>query len=66
MGEMTAMNIEKAEVFNEFFASILTASQASHTSHAPESLGRGQRKQNPSTVIADLVTDCNSETNSIL
>jgi len=40
-GELAPSDIEKAEVFNEFLASILTASQASDASHVSEPLGVG-------------------------
>lgn len=42
-GELACSDVEKAEVLNEFFASIFTASQASHTSRVPELLDGGAK-----------------------
>lgn len=44
-GELASTYTEKTEVFNEFFASVFTGSQASNISHVPEPLDGGKRKQ---------------------
>ena len=46
-GELVIIDTEKAEIRNKFFASVFTASQASHTSHIPESLGGCQGSKVP-------------------
>jgi len=50
MGEMAARDMEKAEVLNEFFASLFTGSQVSHISSVPERFGRDQESKLPPRV----------------
>ena len=40
-GELITTNMEKAEVLNNFFASVFAASQASHVSQDPKPVGEG-------------------------
>lgn len=42
--EQTFSGMEMAEVLNKFFASVFTASKASHTYHFPEVLSGNQSK----------------------
>lgn len=44
-GQLASSDLEQAEVLNEFLASVLTASQASHASHVLELLCEGQGRK---------------------
>ena len=62
-GELTSTGMEKAEVLSIFFASVFTATQASHISHIPEPSGRALRSETPLTVREDQVQDCRMRLN---
>ena len=58
-GELATADMEKAEVFNEFFASVLSGSQDSHISHfpeihIPETHGGNWRSKLPHTIRSGL------------
>jgi len=48
-------DMERSGVLNEFFASVFTASQASHASSVPELLSRDQGSKIPLSVRAEQV-----------
>ena len=50
-------DMEKAEVVNKLFASVFTASQASHISQVPEHLRSGWESKVPPTVSKEQVQD---------
>ena len=56
-GELASSDMEKAEVPNEFFASVVTSSQASFASCVTELLGGGQGSKTLPTVGAEQVRD---------
>jgi len=53
-GELTTIDMEKAEVLNEFFASVFTGSQ---DSHIPEPQGGNWGSKLSPTVLAEQVQD---------
>ena len=55
--EQSIVNIEKAEVLNNFSASVFTGTQASHISHVPEPFGRRWRSKIYPTVSKEQVQD---------
>ena len=59
-GELASMDEEKAEVLNEFFASVITSGQDSSLSHVPEPCtpkppGEDQEGKSTPTVRAEQV-----------
>ena len=61
-GELASIDEEKAEVLNEFFASVFIGGQDSSLSHVPEPctpkpLGGDQGDKSPPTVRAEQVQD---------
>lgn len=56
--------MEKAEVLNEFFASVFTRHKASHISQFPEYLGRGWDSTDPPAVSKEQVQDHLTKLNS--
>ena len=56
--ELASTDMEKAEVLNEFFASVFSDSQEFHASLVPESLGRGLGNKISPTVSKEQVQNC--------
>ena len=61
-GDLATTEMEKAEVVNKFFATVFTGSRASHTSHTPEPLGKGQESKIPPPSVR-AVQDCHMRLN---
>jgi len=55
MGDLVIQNMEKAEVFNDFFASVFTGNCSSHKTQVTESKGRDWENEEPPTVGEDQV-----------
>ncbi|PKU44848.1 hypothetical protein llap_4844 [Limosa lapponica baueri] len=55
MGDLITQDMEKAEILNDFFASIFTSKDSSHTTQVTEGEGRDWESEKPSTVGEDQV-----------
>ncbi|GAB0185962.1 mitochondrial enolase superfamily member 1 [Grus japonensis] len=56
-GDLVIWDIERAEVLNEFFASVFTSKCSSHTAQVTEGKGRDWENEEPTTVGEDQVQD---------
>ena len=54
-GKIASLDVEKAEILNEFFSSVSTVTQASQVSHVPELPSGDQRSKIPPSIRAELV-----------
>lgn len=57
MGDWVIQDMEKAEVLNDFFVSVLTGKHSSHTIQVTEGKGRDCKNEEPPTVREDQVQD---------
>ena len=57
MGDLDTQNMEKAEVFYDFFASVFTGKRSSHMAQVTEGKGRDWENEEPPTVRENQVQD---------
>jgi len=57
-GDLVTRNIEKAEVLNDFVASVFNSKCSNHTAHVEEGKGRDWENKKLPTIGEDGVQDC--------